>query len=82
MSAWLMASRSSSSSWPLLASTTTRRFIPPSTVRSASIGNGHSVIGRKSPTFSPWPRSSLMAPFASCAGVLHATSRMSASSHR
>ncbi len=45
--AWLSARRSSSSSCPLLASTTTRRLVRPSTLERASIGKGHSVTGRK-----------------------------------
>ena len=81
-SAWLSASRISSSSWPLLASTTTRRLTRSSRLQRASIGKGQSVMGRKRPTFRPLSRSSLMAPLASCDGVLHATRRTSASSHR
>ncbi len=80
--AWDSASRSSSSSWPSLASTTTICRTPSSRGLSSLMGKGQRVWGRKRPAAIPSSRSARTAPLAMRAGVLQATSSTSASWQR
>ena len=58
------ASLTSSTIWPALISNTTNAFAVFASSASGSLGNGHSEIGRNSPTFTPLARALLIAVIA------------------
>ena len=55
------ARRTSSIICPALISTTSTPFLPSAAALRAFVGNGHKVMGRKRPTFSPSSRANSMA---------------------
>ncbi len=57
------ASRTSSSIWPLLISTTTKTRAVNASRWKCTFGNGYSVMGRSTPTLSPAARASAVTAF-------------------